>query len=78
MGKGYRRERRGNAPLLDEKLMGGVKNWLMSMESLAEEAIKNNFDREEAVQFMIDNLDSSYPALRGTLQDVYQNVRKRN
>jgi hypothetical protein len=58
--------------------MGEVKNWLMSMESLAEEAIKNNFDEEEAVQFMIDNLDSSYPALRGTLHDVYQNVRKRN
>ena len=53
--------------------MGRVKDWLMMMESLAEEAIENNFDEEEAVQFMIDNLDSSLPALKGTLRDIYRN-----
>jgi len=53
--------------------MGRVKDWLMMMESLAEEAIENNFDEEEAVQFMVDNLDSSLPALKGTLRDIYRN-----
>ena len=49
------------------KLMGRIKDWLMSMESLAEEAIANNFDEEEAVQFT---------ALRDTLRDVYRNVKE--
>jgi hypothetical protein len=53
--------------------MGRIKDWLMTMESLAEEAIENNFDEEEAVQFMVDNLDSSLPALKATLRDVYRN-----
>jgi hypothetical protein len=53
--------------------MGRVKDWLMTMESLAEEAIENNFDEEEAIQFMVDNLDSSLPALKGTLRDIYRN-----
>ena len=53
--------------------MARVKDWLMTMESLAEEAIENNFNEEEAVQFMVDNLDSSLPALKGTLRDVYRN-----
>tara|TARA_R100000656_G_scaffold32072_1_gene27842 strand:- start:173 stop:370 length:198 start_codon:yes stop_codon:yes gene_type:complete len=57
--------------------MGRVKDWLMTMESLAEEAIDNGFDEEEAVQFMIDNLDSSLPALRGTLRDIYHSVDDR-
>tara|TARA_Y100000310_G_C20179278_1_gene577353 strand:- start:94 stop:318 length:225 start_codon:yes stop_codon:yes gene_type:complete len=58
------------------KLMGRIKDWLMSMESLAEEAIANNFDEEEAVQFMVDNLDNNYTALRDTLRDVYRNVKE--
>jgi hypothetical protein len=57
--------------------MGKVKDWLMTMESLAEESLQNNFSEDEAVQYMIDNLDSSYPALRDTLRDVYRDVRKR-
>jgi DNA-binding ferritin-like protein len=56
--------------------MGRIKDWLMSMESLAEEAIANNFDEEEAVQFMVDNLDNNYTALRDTLRDVYRTVKK--
>mgnify|MGYP003146535373 FL=1 len=56
--------------------MGRIKDWLMSMESLAEEAIANNFDEEEAVQFMVDNLDNNYTALRDTLRDVYRNVKE--
>ena len=49
----------------------------MIMESLAEEAINNGFDKEETVQFMVDNLDSSLPALKGTLRDVYDSVNNR-
>tara|TARA_R100001143_G_scaffold60746_2_gene60513 strand:- start:1903 stop:2097 length:195 start_codon:yes stop_codon:yes gene_type:complete len=56
--------------------MGRIKDWLMSMESLAEEAIANNFDEEEAVQFMVDNLNNNYTALRDTLRDVYRNVKE--
>ena len=57
--------------------MGRVKDWLMIMESFAEEAINNGFDKEETVQFMVDNLDSSLPALKGTLRDVYDSVNNR-
>ena len=57
--------------------MGRIKDWLMSMESLAEEAISNNFDEEEAVQFMVDNLDNNYTALRDTLRDVYRTVKEK-
>ena len=42
--------------------MGRVKDWLMTMESLAEESLQNNFSEEEAIQYMIDNLDSSHSA----------------
>ena len=57
--------------------MGRIKDWRMSMESLAEEAIANNFDEEEAVQFMVDNLDNNYTALRDTLRDVYRTVKEK-
>ena len=57
--------------------MGRIKDWLMSMESLAEEAIANNFDEEEAVKFMVDNLDNNYTALRDTLRDVYRTVKEK-
>ena len=57
--------------------MGRIKDWLMSMEPLAEEAIANNFDEEEAVQFMVDNLDNNYTALRDTLRDVYRTVKEK-
>jgi hypothetical protein len=57
--------------------MGRVKDWLMTMESLAEESLQNNFSEEEAIQYMIDNLDSSHSALRGTLRDVYRNVKEK-
>ena len=57
--------------------MGRIKDWLMSMESLEEEAISNNFDEEEAVQFMVDNLDNNYTALRDTLRDVYRTVKEK-
>ena len=57
--------------------MGRIKDWLMSMESLAEEAIANNFDEEEAVQFMVDNLDNNYTALRDTLRDVFRTVKEK-
>ena len=57
--------------------MGRVKDWLMTMESLAEESLQNNFSEEEAIQYMIDNLDSGHPALRDTLRDVYRNVKEK-
>jgi hypothetical protein len=57
--------------------MGRVKDWLMTMESLAEESLQNNFSEEEAIQYMIDNLDSSHSALRDTLRDVYRNVKEK-
>ena len=55
--------------------MGRVKDWLMTMESLAEEALEQNFTEEQAVQYMIDNLDSSLPALKATLRDVYRHTK---
>ena len=54
--------------------MGKVKQWLMTMEELAAEAIQNNFSEEEAVQYMLDNLDT---ATWSILRDVYQDVKER-
>jgi hypothetical protein len=57
--------------------MGRVKDWLMTMESLAEEAYEYCASEEEAVQYMVDNLDSSGLALRDTLRDVYREVKEK-
>ena len=57
--------------------MGRIKDWLVTMESLAEEALKSDLTEEEAVQYMIDNLDAYLPALKGTLRDVYCDVKQR-
>ena len=57
--------------------MGRIKDWLMTMESLAEEALKSDLTEEEAVQYMIDNLDAHLPALKGTLRDIYRDVKQR-
>jgi hypothetical protein len=53
--------------------MGRVKDWLMSMQSLAEEARELDLDEDQAVQFMIDNmLQQNQPALEDTLRKVYR------
>ena len=49
----------------------------MTMESLAEETLKSDLTEEEAVQYMIDNLDAYLPALKGTLRDVFCDVKQR-
>ncbi|HAT65746.1 MAG TPA: hypothetical protein DCS66_14330 [Flavobacteriaceae bacterium] len=54
--------------------MGKVKQWLMTMEELAAEAVQNNFSEEEAVQYMLDNLDT---ATWSVLLDVYRDVKER-
>ena len=57
--------------------MGRIKDSLMTMESLAEETLKSDLTEEEAVQYMIDNLDAHLPALKGTLRDIYRDVKQR-
>ena len=57
--------------------MGRIKDWLMTMESLAEETLKSDLTEEEAVQYMIDKLDAHLPALKGTLRDIYRDVKQR-
>tara|TARA_R100000781_G_scaffold61983_1_gene39444 strand:- start:553 stop:735 length:183 start_codon:yes stop_codon:yes gene_type:complete len=52
--------------------MGRVKDWLMTMESLAEEAAYADMDEEQGVQYMIDNMNS--PALKGTLLGIFRDV----
>jgi hypothetical protein len=46
--------------------MGRVKDWLMTMESLAEEALEAQLSEDDAIQFMANNLDYSD---RGLLRD---------
>jgi hypothetical protein len=58
--------------------MGRVKDWLMIMESLAEEALEQNFTEEQAVQYMIDNLDNGSSALRATLRDIYRRTKSKS
>ena len=55
--------------------MSRTNDWLMSMQSLAEEAIEQNLSEKEAVQYMIDNLDTGHSALEGTLREVYRETR---
>jgi|TARA_R100001530_G_scaffold954_2_gene1667 pheromone shutdown protein TraB len=58
--------------------MGRINDWLLIMESLAEETLEKDFSEEDAVQYMLDNLESSYPALDGTLRDVYRATKLRH
>jgi hypothetical protein len=39
-------------------MTGKIKQWLMNVEELAAEAIQNNLPEEEAIQYILDNLDS--------------------
>jgi isopropylmalate/homocitrate/citramalate synthase len=55
--------------------MGRVKDWLMTMEELAAESIQNNFSEEEAIQYMLDNLNIE--SSKNTLRDVYRNVKEK-
>ena len=53
--------------------MGRVKDWLMSMQSLAEEAREMGLEEDQAVQFMIDNmLQQNKPALEDTLRQIFR------
>ena len=54
--------------------MGRVNDWLLSMQSLAEEARELDLEEDQAVQFMIDNmLQQNQPALEDTLRKVFRN-----
>lgn len=56
--------------------MGRVKDWLMCMESLAEEAIEQDLEEEEAVAYMIDNIRTAgLPALTATLRGIYKDKK---
>ena len=56
--------------------MGRVKDWLMCMESLAEEAIEQDLEEEEAVVYMMDNLHmAGLPALTATLREIYKDKK---
>jgi|TARA_R110000751_G_scaffold64690_1_gene132778 alkylhydroperoxidase/carboxymuconolactone decarboxylase family protein YurZ len=56
--------------------MGRVKDWLMCMESLAEEAIEQDLEEEEAVVYMMDNLHmAGLPALTATLRGIYKDKK---
>ena len=56
--------------------MGRVKDWLMCMESLAEEAIEQNLGEEQAVEYMLNNLHTAgLPALRDTLKGIYKDKK---
>ena len=56
--------------------MGRVKDWLMTMESLAEEAIEQNLEEEQAVEYMLNNLRTAgLPALTDTLRGIYKDKK---
>ena len=60
-------------------MTGKIKQWLMNVDELATEAIQNNLPEEEAVQYMLDNLDSVKPntATWSILLSIYQEVKER-
>tara|TARA_R110002012_G_scaffold319741_2_gene541200 strand:+ start:222 stop:416 length:195 start_codon:yes stop_codon:yes gene_type:complete len=58
--------------------MGRVKDWLISMEEVAEDALEQELSEEEAIKYMVTNLTkANLPALEGTLRDVFRNVKER-
>jgi hypothetical protein len=56
-----------------------IKDWLMSMETLAEEAKDLNLAEPEAIEYMLTNLHvQGLPALEDVLKEIYQKkVRKK-
>jgi|TARA_R110002020_G_scaffold151313_4_gene328359 hypothetical protein len=56
-----------------------IKDWLMSMETLAEEAKDLNLEEPEAIEYMLTNLHvQGLPALEDVLKEIYQKkVRKK-
>ena len=58
--------------------MGRVKDWLISMEDMAEDALEQEMSEKEAIKYMVTNLTKeNLPALEGTLRDVFRNVKDR-
>jgi hypothetical protein len=50
-----------------------IKDWLMSMETLAEEAKDLNLEEPEAIEYMLTNLHvQGLPALEDVLKEIYQ------
>ena len=50
-----------------------IKDWLMSMETLAEEAIDTGLEEPEAVEYMLTNLHTQgLPALEDILKKIYR------
>ena len=58
--------------------MGRVKDWLISMEEVAEDALEQKLSEEEAIKYMVKKVrEVNLPALEGTLRDVFRNVKER-
>ena len=50
-----------------------IKDWLISMETLAEEAKDLNLEEPEAIEYMLTNLHvQGLPALEDVLKEIYQ------
>lgn len=55
--------------------MGKVKNWKMAMEELASEAVMLDMGQSEAVEYMVNNLEDKYPAMREQLKIIFKEIQ---
>ena len=58
--------------------MSRIKDWLMAMEELAQEALNLNMSDKDAVDYMLSNMtETSFPALKGTMEEVLKKVKSK-
>ena len=55
-----------------------IKDWLMSMETLAEEARELGLDEPAAIEYMLTNLHvQGLPALKDVLKEIYRKKERK-
>tara|TARA_R100001143_G_C3287735_1_gene99736 strand:+ start:314 stop:487 length:174 start_codon:yes stop_codon:yes gene_type:complete len=55
-----------------------IKDWLMSMETLAEEARESGLEEPEAIEYMLSNLHTQgLPALEDILKEIYRKKERK-
>ena len=58
-------------------MMSRIKDWLMTMEDLAQEALDLEMNDGDAVEYMLSNIaEKSFPALKGTMEEILRKVKE--
>ena len=58
-------------------MLSRIKDWLMTMEDLAQEALDLEMNDGDAVEYMLSNMaEKSFPDLKGTMEEILRKVKE--